>query len=213
MKRAAFLIAAVYGLILIALTQPVAIFSFWGTQIDSVEMFRQPVYWIWILVMMTGQLALLVIPTRVAGGRPVSRRSLIWPIAASGLMMGILAAGLIFALYELAFHGSPSGKEQFVILSELVLVWALWALVFRRWSNREEPGPLVRKLSRTVYRGSILELLVAVPSHLIARQRTYCCAGADTFVAIAFGLSVMLFSFGPGIFFLYADRIKGLKPK
>jgi hypothetical protein len=55
-------------------------------------------------------------------------------------------------------------------------------------------------------RGSILELLIAVPTHIAVRHRNDCCAGFGTFVGLTLGISVMLFSFGPAVFFLYADR-------
>jgi len=34
-----------------------------------------------------------------------------------------------------------------------------------------------------------------------------------TFIGLTMGVSVMLFSFGPAVFFLYADRWKKLHPK
>jgi hypothetical protein len=57
-------------------------------------------------------------------------------------------------------------------------------------------------------RGSILELLIAVPSHVIVRQRDDCCAPFATFWGIVTGISVMLISFGPGVLFLFAARIR-----
>jgi hypothetical protein len=72
---------------------------------------------------------------------------------------------------------------------------------------------VVSRQCRYLLRGSILELLVAVPTHIVARYRNYCCAGFLTFVGIAFGVSVMLFSFGPGVFFLFVQRWKRLHPQ
>ena len=51
-------------------------------------------------------------------------------------------------------------------------------------------------------RGSGLELLVAVPSHVWARRPDDCSAPAVTGYGIATGLAIMLLSFGPGVFFL-----------
>ena len=62
-------------------------------------------------------------------------------------------------------------------------------------------------------RGSILELLIAVPTHIAARNRDYCCAGFMTFVGLTFGISVMLFSYGPAVFFLYVERWRRLHPE
>ena len=76
-----------------------------------------------------------------------------------------------------------------------------------------QPMDVVTRQCRYLLKGSILELLVAVPTHIVARARDYCCAGFWTFFGIAFGVSVMLFSFGPGVFFLFAARWKRLHPQ
>lgn len=76
-----------------------------------------------------------------------------------------------------------------------------------------EPRGLILRQSRYLFRGSILELVVAVPAHILARHRDYCCAGAQTFIGIAFGISVMLFSFGPGVLFLCAERWRHARRK
>jgi len=51
-----------------------------------------------------------------------------------------------------------------------------------------------------------------VPTHIVARHRNECCAGCFTFIGLTMGISVMLFSFGPSVFFLYAARWKRLHP-
>jgi hypothetical protein len=66
---------------------------------------------------------------------------------------------------------------------------------------------------RMMYRSSILGLLVAVPAHVVARRRDDCCGGLGTIWGIASGLAVMLFSFGPGVFFLFSERWSRLHPK
>ena len=68
------------------------------------------------------------------------------------------------------------------------------------------------RLCRLLFKGSILELLIAVPTHIVARYRNYCCAGFMTFIGLAMGISVMLFAYGPAVFFLFAERWKRLHP-
>jgi hypothetical protein len=80
-------------------------------------------------------------------------------------------------------------------------------------SRMEEEGDFVSRLCRWLFRGSILELLIAVPTHIVARYRDYCCAGVMTFIGLTMGMSVMLFSFGPGVFFLFAARWQRLHPQ
>ena len=215
MKRTALLVVLLYGLILVAFAQSVVTLGFWGTtmQNDGAGIFTELYYWIWFAVMVACQAALLVVPVRIAEARPVTRRALFWPIVAGALAMGILAAGFIFMASEIIFKVVLERTTQLIALSGLIVMWIVWALIFSRWSKKEEPCSFIRKLTKTMYRGSVLEFLVAVPSHIVARQREYCCAGVDTFLGLVFGLSVMVFSFGPGVFFLYADKIKKLKPK
>jgi hypothetical protein len=94
----------------------------------------------------------------------------------------------------------------------LVAVWSISALVFRRWAGRlADPGDAGTLFSRVLFRGSVLELLIAVPSHVWVRQRGDCCAPAATFWGITMGLAIMLLSFGPGVAFLYRARCARLK--
>ena len=76
----------------------------------------------------------------------------------------------------------------------------------------DDPGRLMDRLTRWLLRGSILELLVAVPSHVVSRSRGDCCAPMGTFWGIVTGLSVMLLAFGPGVYFLFVARMTRLRP-
>jgi hypothetical protein len=89
----------------------------------------------------------------------------------------------------------------------------IWVFVFWRLSRKSQPESVVFRQCRYLLDGSILELLIAVPTHIVARSRNYCCAGFMTFLGIALGVSVMLFSFGPAVFFLYVDRWRRLHPQ
>ena len=79
--------------------------------------------------------------------------------------------------------------------------------------DRTNADSLLKRVTRWLLRGSILELLIAVPSHVIVRRRDDCCAPAGTFWGIATGISIMLLCFGPGVFFLFVERFNRLKPK
>ena len=214
MKRWAVLVAGLYCLILAVLTVPVIALALPKLEFqDAVAACADWPYWAWLLVMALGQAALLAVPARFASRRPVTRGSLLPTVLASGLMMGGLAAGAVCAVYEFATGGiDMPDREGWCVLGVMALTWCLWSLIFFRLGRKGEPSDFVSRQSRTLLKGSVLELLIAVPTHIVVRNRAYCCAGFWTFLGLATGLSVMLFSFGPAVFFLFVARWKRLHP-
>jgi hypothetical protein len=91
--------------------------------------------------------------------------------------------------------------------------WGLWRSVFDCLVCDSAHSLPVNRQSPLLLKGSILELVVAVPTHIVARHRDYCCAGFLTFCGIVFGVAVRLLSFGPAVFFLFVDRWKRLHPQ
>jgi hypothetical protein len=217
MKRWAVLVVVVYFLILVALTLPMILAAFYPAAKvhDLIEVFSEWMYWAGLGVMIVGQAVMLLVPVELALQRPTTRRSVLWPILASGLMVGVLGAGAGASVLEfirrdkaldLVGHGAP-------LLAVIVPVWAVWSIVFYRTGRGAAAMDVISRQCRYLLRGSVLELLVAVPTHIVARARNYCCAGFLTFLGIAFGVSVMLFSFGPSVFFLFVQRWKRLQPQ
>jgi len=98
-------------------------------------------------------------------------------------------------------------------LLTLARFWFIWTVVFRSIAKGDDAETLLKRVNRWLLRASILELLVAVPSHIIVRHRDDCCAPAGTFWGIATGISLTLLCFGPGVFFLFMERFKRLHPK
>jgi len=162
--------------------------------------------------MVLSEVALLIVPIKVDSWRPVGRRTIWVPIIATGFLMGCLLLGLLLSL--IAFIERDKGKswEPSAALCASLLLWIGWSVLFARSANHALPRDHVSDQCRYLNNGSILTLLVAVPTHIVARERHDCCADLLTFVGIVFGLSVMFLSFGPGVFFLYVDRWKRLLP-
>ncbi len=215
MKRQAALVVLLYFLAIIALTWPVTLAAFWPQMklSDVADGFQHSMYWSWVIVIVLGQAALLALPVKVARGRPVSRRTLLWPIVASGLMIGGLVFGAGAALFEFVQRDKVADSASWWALAAGAVTWIAWSVAFHRMSANSSPADVVARQSRLLLRGSLLELLIAVPTHIVARSRGYCCAGFSTFIGIAFGLAVMLMSFGPAVFFLFVDRWKRLHPE
>jgi len=219
MKRWAVIVVLLYFLILLALTWPVLAAAFYPTVKirDLADVFSSPLYWGLLGAMVCGQAGMLLVPVSLARRRPLSRRQVIWPVLASGLMMGLLALGAIASVVELFMKDKALDlaldHHAWRGLAIIPAVWLVWTLIFYRVNRGAAAMDVVTQQCRYLLRGSILELLVAVPTHIVARYRDYCCAGALTFLGIAFGLSVMIFSFGPGVFWLFVERWKHLHPQ
>jgi hypothetical protein len=214
MKRWVLVVAALYFLVFVALTVPTTLLAF-GPKLSSHEAFkvyRTWGYWILPAVMAISQVAFLTIPVRVASRRPVTRRAL-WPsLLAGGLMMAALAFGAGLSLIEFIFRDHTKDWMSWSALAVAGLTWCGWAILFYRLSRNVNASDLISKQCRWLLKGSILELLIAVPTHIVVRYRDYCCAGLMTFTGLALGISVMLFSFGPAVFFLFVDRWRRLHP-
>jgi hypothetical protein len=95
----------------------------------------------------------------------------------------------------------------------LLLCWLGWGFLFHRHARNGPADGLVGRLLAWVLRGSILEFLIAVPCHVVVRERNDCCAPAGTMMGLATGLALMLISFGPGVFFLFTARARRLRPR
>lgn len=215
MKRWALLVAGLYILVLMVLSAPAGLAAF-APQVhwtDALGVYVTWQYWIWIVIMFLGQFALLAVPVRMASRRPVTKGAL-WPtVLSGGLMAGALLFGAGLSILEFIFGKNDAGSWPVVAIVAGVLLWLIWSVVFFRLSRGVEPVDLISRQCRLLLKGSILELLIAVPTHIVARYRNYCCAGFMTFIGLTMGISVMLFSFGPAVFFLYADRWKRLHPE
>jgi hypothetical protein len=237
MKRWALLVVALYGFIIIILTVPMLLAAFIGkTGIKGAAgTYLTWQFWTFLIVMLVSQIVFLVVPIDIANKRPITKRRLIFPVITSGLMIAGLVVGLVVSISEFfiennemtgLYLGSLGSKDSRVTwtmffkdptclraVGVLIFAWLLWALIFYRWTKHIEPKNFIERQCRYLFAGSILELLVAVPAHVIARHKDYCCAGFSTYLGISLGLAVMLFSFGPGVFFLYTDRWKRLHPE
>jgi len=215
MKRWAWTVAGLYGVILVVLTMPAILLAFApkvGAR-EAFEVYGTWPYWLWMAVMVLGQFALLAVPVRFASRRPITRGAL-WPTVLAG---GLMAGGLVFSaacsILETIFAAHNMGPWPWIGIIGGISTWCLWSVVFFKLSRSLEADDWLSRQCRLLLKGSILELLIAVPTHIIARYRDYCCAGFMTFIGLTMGISVMLFSFGPAVFFLYADRWKRLHPK
>jgi hypothetical protein len=240
MKRWAVLTVLLYALALVFLTLPVALIADgnWGKTgngssfHDELQLYLQWGYWLWLAVLVAGQALLLLLPINITERRLPARRPLKVPVIVTAFFLANLFLAGFFAilcaiftdgafnLFELldpsTIFNSQTNAQSNGLWGIILLVvgfWVIWAVIFRSFSKADDENSFLKRITRWLLRGSILELIIAVPSHVIVRRRDDCCAPAGTFWGIATGISVMLLCFGPGVYFLFVERCQKLKPK
>jgi hypothetical protein len=243
MKRWAVLTVLLYALALLILTAPVLLIAFggWGKSgamgwPDVSKIYLNWGYWFWLALLVGGQMLLLLLPINIAERRLPARRPLKIPVIVTAFFLANIVFAGIFSIlcaivtdkafdYFNLFAAFQSGAGQngqnnnsgngtlATMIFTVIVFWIIWAIIFHRSARADDPDALLKRATHWLLRGSILELLVAVPSHVIVRRRDDCCAPIGTFWGIATGISVMLLCFGPGVFFLFVERCRKLKPK
>jgi hypothetical protein len=212
MKRWGLLTAGLYAAALILLTVPVILAAFPNATRPE-QIYSAWGYWVWVAFMTLCAVLLIVAPVRIAGGRDRSRRPLAFTVVVTGFLLTLLVVGALASITELlesplVANGGPGLVE---LVSLTLILWAFWAAVLYWLTRNQAPRSGVQWAARSLLAGSVLELLVAVPSHIVVRHRDQCCAGLYTFVGLVTGISVMLLSFGPGVFFLFSERMSKIK--
>jgi hypothetical protein len=202
------------------------------------QLYQQWGYWLWLGVLVGGQALLLLLPIDISERRLPARRKLKVPVIVTAFFLANLFLAGIFSILCAIFtdkafqvfslvdwilgHRTGNLPESVQtttwgiwtgIAITFAIVWFIWAILFRSFAKPDDEDSLVKRSMRWLLRGSILELLVAVPSHVIVRRRDDCCAPVGTFWGIVTGISVMLLCFGPGVYFLFVERFQKLKPK
>ena len=90
------------------------------------------------------------------------------------------------------------------LASALAASWALWTVIFlvywRRGNRADQLGGMLRGLMG----GSILELLIATPVHVLAaRPEDKCYCERGSYTGLVLGGTVLLWTFGPGLVLLF----------
>jgi hypothetical protein len=135
-------------------------------------------WWGCLAVAITAQAALLTVPVEADAGRPVTKRSIVPLVIAASFAVSLLIGGVVLSLGEV--FKSYIDLQRLLSLGIFLLLWLFWAVVFFRLTQKGPVLGLVERVCAGLYKGSILELLVAVPAHIYVRQRNECCAGMST---------------------------------
>lgn len=221
MRRWGVLITAFYVLILAFFILPGLIYL-WGDEVPSTIEIARGLFdprafleggwavWVGIAIFATAQALLLFVSVDTTRKRLLPRRRVAVSVATITFAVGLLTAAVLWSVL-VAYLGEDDNffDSWLTMLLTPLTFWVLWGIVF--YSYRDRISAHLDKAVNWLVAGSILELLIVVPCHIIIRQRGDCSAPIVTAFGIATGISVMLMAFGPCVFFLYQKRLRSYK--
>lgn len=211
MRRWGIVITVFYAAVVIVLLGPgLALLT--GRPLSEVSDFYSAwVLWLWVLFLVAGQGLLLFLSVDTSHRRLRPRRHILYSLITGALLFALLSAGLVWSL-DAALFGDQAitvSSSDWGIVATWIGLWLAWGWVF--WLYLRQRSNALDGVLSWLLKGSVLELLVAVPCHVLVRQRDECSAPALTGFGIVTGVAVMLLSFGPGVLFLYRRRLDGYR--
>jgi hypothetical protein len=208
-RRWATLITLFYAVVVILLLVPFASWLAEDGQPDGPgEMVKDLFFdpegawygWSWLVALVAGQALLVLLSVDTARRRLTPRRRIAATVIALTLAVGLLSAA---ALGSVAAAIDEDTLDFSIWL--VPIAWLISGAVF--YVYREGLSHRLDRVLNWLLAGSVLELLIVLPCHIVVRQRDDCCAPAFTALGIATGIAVMLMCFGPGILLLYQRRL------
>ena len=167
-------------------------------------------WWVWlpVAVVLLGQILLLFLSVDTAQKRLKPRAHLAVSVAVAAMLFALLAFAALGSLGSAIYADKFIDRYLSTALQALgygLVLWLIWAVVFYLYLRHSTA--IVTRLVSWLLKGSVLELLIAVPCHVVVRRRGDCCAPLLTGMGITAGIAVMLLSFGPSVLFLYKNRM------
>ena len=217
MQRWGIIVTAVYLLILVVFLWPLtgyvvggdkSFFELLGQLFDP-DGFTNGlwIFWLSAAVLMAVQALLLFVSVDTSRKRLRPRRHVLISVSTITFAVGLLSAA-VFAPVVMAILGDDGLEDGWAWAIGLapVFFWFVWGVVF--YMYRQQLSERLDLAINRVIAGSILQLLIAVPCHIIVRQRNDCSAPGVTAFGIASGIAIMLLAFGPAVVFLYQKRLR-----
>jgi hypothetical protein len=214
MRKWGVFISLFYALIVLGLLVPLAV-SLAGDDRPLTPAFYADVKgvyadwlpWIPIAMVLSGQALLLFLSVDTSWKRLKPRVHVAVTSAVASILLALLsvAAILAFAFATPHIRWPESIASAAGALGLCAVLWVLWGILFFLYARNS--GSVAARAVSWLLKGSVLELLVVVPCHVIVRRRDDCCAPAITSFGIVTGIAVMLLSFGPSVLLLYKNRL------
>ncbi len=160
--------------------------------------------WLVIAIFVGAQALLLFLSVDTSHKRLKSRQHVLLSVATIAFAVGLLTTALTWSVVAAIMADDFPDEFWQLVVSPLVF-WAIWGVTF--YLYREGVSMRLDRTVSWLLNGSVLQLLIAVPCHIIVRQRGDCSAPLLTGYGIATGVAIMLMAFGPSVLFLYQKRL------
>lgn len=219
MRKWGIVITICYALILVGFLLPLFSFLFEPTFVfatllqNIIDTFQEWGSWIPPGVFLLGEALLLFLSVDTSFKRLRPRAHILVSCLVAALLMTTLSLAGIWS-FGFGVSGAKWGDTYFpnggVVLAFCAALWLLWGILF--YFYYRDSSTIVTRLVSWLLKGSVLELLIAVPCHILVRRRNECCAPIITSFGITTGLAIMLLSFGPSVLFLYKKRLDAYHP-
>ena len=220
MRKWGILITTFYVLILLVLIIPVSFFlmgdelSKWSGLTRAIEdAYTSWLFWTPVGVVIASQALLLFLSVDTSQKRFKPRAHILISCLIAGALTGLLVLAAIGSL-GVAIRGDKflNFLDRMSDIQGTLFIYSLWGLLWLLWAiffyfYLRNASAIVNRVVSWLLKGSVLELLIAVPCHVIVRRRHDCTAPGVTGYGIATGIAIMLLAFGPGILFLYKKRL------
>ncbi len=228
MRKWGILVTAFYAFVVFFILNPLAWMlaeagglpdlSEWSLADLSLPDYGEYIWWavlLWAGVLVVGQALLLFVSVDSSFRRIHERRHIRVAITNIALVLALLC-GMATWSAILAVGGDgmlPSSEDAWAtgFWALVAFFWLAWGIFF--YLYKAGTSEILQRMISWLIKGSILELLIAVPSHVIVRHREDCSAPVITGYGIATGIAVMLLAFGPGVLFLYQKKLESYKAR
>jgi hypothetical protein len=218
MRKWGIVISVFYAVIVLGVLLPVVVpmagFHFAPSteaNVDLRDLYSIGPAWIPIAAVLAGQAILLFLSVDTSFKKLKPRSHIAVSVIVASMLVAMLAVAAYYCV-DSAVRGDKFGESYHLDTTTGVFVlwgvlWVIWGVVFYLYFRKATQ--VTERAVSWLLKGSVLELLIAVPCHVIARRRGDCCAPLVTSFGIVTGIAVMLMCFGPSVLFLFKKRLDG----
>lgn len=210
MRKWGFVITLFYVIVLLLFLLPMSLrIAFPGESHEIKEVYNNWLIWILVGVLLAGEIMLLSLSVDTTRKKLRPRGYFVDSAIISAMLFALLTFAILWCVAAAYFGETIFEWRWMQTPIELIVIWAfiwiIWGILFYRFCrNRSD---FFTKAISWLFRGSVLELLIAVPCHVIVRHRKDCSAPLVTSFGITTGIAIMLLSFGPSVLLLYKKRL------